>query len=81
MFAVHLKEKTKCFFCAIEITKEFHELQKKRPLDKREEGFEVRTIEMNEKVMDAVKRRDETWGNKVARRIINTSSLFDADAI
>lgn len=72
---------TKCLFCTEVIDDEFYVQEKKKPKERRREVYPVRSIGFSDTIMDAVKKRNDKWGDEVSRRIINARDIVAAGGI
>lgn len=59
--------KHRCFCCCEVINEDFDRKQRKKPIQKREKVFDVRTLEIKENISKTANERGDKWGEQVSR--------------
>ena len=67
--------KTKCLLCSESIDDTFYATQRKRPLHKRRQVYQVQTTKFDESLVARAKERKDEWGDTIARRVSTVGDI------
>lgn len=71
--------KTTCLFCVEDASVEFIKRQTKRIVARRDTVHVISTMQVKENILEAARKRGDTWGEVVSMRITNVADLVAAE--
>jgi len=76
-----LKLKSTCLFCFEIIPDNFSDIRKKKPVENRQIVCTVTSLNVGHSIIAQAKKRNDVWGKKVEKRLINEIDVVAADVI